>query len=186
MVVGSCLEKSVCCTSLNENVNSRRGKCEPMLVVRGGMNGGRDPAMVVTTVADQMNMGTGLPARCFMGARNKLRTPSVILLRRVQAVSGGQLSSCVNRLDSARVMGVGGTVYVDLNVSGGSGSGCWLLVGLSVVRAGGVTWLASFGGWSEVDIGRMVVGDVGRGCHRVCVSDSIGFCAVSRLASVLN
>lgn len=109
-------EKSVCCTSLDPIMNSRRNKVEPILVIRGGINGQFDPAMVTTTVADRRS-GTGLPARVpLRTSDSKLTGSDIILLRRMQAVSGGQLGRGVNAISRGSVGRVGGTVSVSFNL----------------------------------------------------------------------
>ncbi len=85
-----------------------------MVVLRGGINGGCDAAIVMTPLADISGTGTGLPARCAVGTRGNLRGPSVMLLRRVRAVSGRELRECVNGTDSGTLTNVRCTLTVDL------------------------------------------------------------------------
>lgn len=97
-------------------MKSRRKKIEPILVVRGSVNGGCDPAMVMTTVASRVG-GTGLPARVRVDTRRcKLGGSSIVLLRRVHAVSGGHLERGVNYLSGGVVLGISGDLRVDLKL----------------------------------------------------------------------
>lgn len=110
-------EKSVFCTSLHPMIKDRRNKVQPILVVRGGMNGQRDPAIVYTTVASGVG-GTGLPARVRVGTRLcKVRGSSIVLLRRLHAVSGEELGSGIYRLSSTVLSGIGRTLRVDLRLA---------------------------------------------------------------------
>lgn len=110
-------QNSVCCTSLDPIINSRRKKVQPMLVVRGGVNGERDPAVVYTTVASGVG-GTGLPARVRVYAGScGVVGGSIVLLRRVHAVSGGELERCIYRVSRRQVGGVSRTVEVDLSLA---------------------------------------------------------------------
>lgn len=87
-----------------------------MLVIRGSMNGGCDPAIVTTTVADR-GCGAGLPARVDISTMSyKLRGSSVILLRRIEALSGGHLGRHVKGLPASRVGGMGETLSMDFKL----------------------------------------------------------------------
>ncbi len=127
--------KRVCCTSLDPIVNSRRNNVHPILVIRGSINGGCDPAIVTTTVADRES-GAGLPARVALNTRGyNLTGSSVILLRRMHAVSGGHLGRGVNDLSVGSVAGISGTLSIDFKLSVSSANfAAWLGGGITTSR----------------------------------------------------
>lgn len=109
-------QNSVCCTSLDPIIKSRRNNIEPILVIRGSVKGGFSPAIVTTTVADR-GSGAGLPARVRISTnRYNLTGSDVILLRRIQAVSGHHLHRGVNTLSNNSVNGIGRTLSISFKL----------------------------------------------------------------------